>query len=152
MPDKLWLDELRPGESFVTGRALITAEEIRAFAARYDPQPLHLEPGDDGPFGGVIASGWHTASVAMRLIVDTLLRRIEDPVGLGVDALRWRQPVRPGDELSAHIDIVSVRRSRSDPRRGIVVLGVRTLNQRGEVVADWQASVLVPSRPERSPA
>jgi acyl dehydratase len=114
----------------------VTAEEIVAFARRYDPQAMHTdaEASARGPFGGLIASGWHTAAMVMRLFVEHYLSRVATLPSPGIDELRWVLPVRPGDRLRVRVTVTEARRSRSKPDRGIVRSLVEVLNQRDEVV------------------
>ncbi|MEW5958117.1 MAG: MaoC family dehydratase [Chloroflexota bacterium] len=115
--------------------------KIITFARRFDPQPFHLDPEAvrETMFGGLIASGWHTASLMMRLMVDHYLSRVASLGSPGVDELRWLKPVRPGDELSVRVAILETKRSRSKPERGIVRSFVEVLNQEGEVVMSMKA-------------
>lgn len=118
------------------GEVEVTAEEIVAFARRYDPQGMHIdaEASARGPFGGLIASGWHTAAMVMRLFVEHYLSRVATLPSPGIDELRWVLPVRPGDRLRVRVTVTEARRSRSKPDRGIVRSLVEVLNQRDEVV------------------
>jgi acyl dehydratase len=118
------------------GEVEVTAEEIVAFARRYDPQAMHTdaEASARGPFGGLIASGWHTAAMVMRLFVEHYLSRVATLPSPGIDELRWVLPVRPGDRLRVRVTVTEARRSRSKPDRGIVRSLVEVLNQRDEVV------------------
>jgi acyl dehydratase len=118
------------------GEVEVTAEEIVAFARRYDPQAMHtdVEASARGPFGGLIASGWHTAAMVMRLFVEHYLSRVATLPSPGIDELRWVLPVRPGDRLRVRVTVTEARRSRSKPDRGIVRSLVEVLNQRDEVV------------------
>ncbi|HLY89571.1 MAG TPA: MaoC family dehydratase [Acetobacteraceae bacterium] len=118
------------------GEVEVTAEEIVGFARRYDPQAMHTdaEASARGPFGGLIASGWHTAAMVMRLFVEHYLSRVATLPAPGIDELRWVLPVRPGDRLRVRVTVTEARRSRSKPDRGIVRSLVEVLNQRDEVV------------------
>ena len=111
------------------GEVSVTADEIVEFARRYDPQPMHLDARD-----GLIASGWHTAAMVMRLFVENYLSKVATLPSPGIDELRWMRPVRPGDTLRVRVTVVETRRSRSKPDRGLVHGLVEVLNQRGEVV------------------
>src|SRR5437867_4448729 len=126
-----YLEDLCAGEKCLSAAVTVTAEEIMDFARQFDPQPMHTDPvaAAAGPFGGLIASGWHTAGLAMRMMAE--LRPMGDGgvIGLGVDAIRWPRPVRPGDQLRAEVEIESIRPSDSRPTHGIVKLRVTILNQ-----------------------
>lgn len=142
-----YFDDLRPGERFQSCKYVVTEEEIINFARQFDPQPFHLDRdvGSRTMFGELIASGWHTAAITMRLFVQTL-NCAEGAIGLGVDELRWPNAVKPGDELQVEIEIVDLRTSRSRPTHGVVRLRYVTTNQRGEIVQTMFASALVPRR------
>jgi acyl dehydratase len=104
-----YFEDLSEGETVTAGSRTVTAEEIVAFAEQYDPQPFHLdeEAAAQSPFGGLVASGWHTAALTMRLLVEGVLSETASQGALGVDELRWHRPVRPGDELSVETEIES---------------------------------------------
>jgi acyl dehydratase len=118
------------------GDIAVTAEEIVEFARRYDPQSIHVDPlaAAQGPFGGLIASGWHTASMVMRLFVEHYLSKVATLPSPGVDELRWVRPVRPGDTLRVRVTVLETKRSRSKPDRGLVRGLVEVLNQNDELV------------------
>jgi acyl dehydratase len=118
------------------GEVEVTADEIVSFARRYDPQAMHIdaEGSARGPFGGLIASGWHTAAMIMRLFVEHYLSKAATLPSPGIDELRWVLPVRPGDRLRVRVTVTEARRSRSKPDRGVVRSLVEVLNQRAEVV------------------
>jgi acyl dehydratase len=145
---RLYFDDLKRGQRFVTGSLTMTAETIRAFAAQFDPQPFHLEEeaGRASLFGGLVASGWHTAAVTMRLLVDGGLPLAGGAIGLGVD-IEWRTPVRPGDCLHVEGEVIELTPSRSRPTRGRVVTRNHTLNERGTIVQVAVTRMLVPRRP-----
>jgi acyl dehydratase len=126
----------------------VSEADIVAFARRYDPQPFHTDPAASTatPFGGVIASGWHTASLMMRMVADHYLSRVASLASPGVDELRWTPPVRPGDTLSVRATVMDARRSRSKPDRGIVRTLFEVLNQRGEVVMSVKAMNMLRTR------
>ena len=147
----LYLEDLEAGMRYA-GRKTWTldAEQIKAFATDFDPQPFHL---DDGAarstlFGGLAASGWHTAALTMRLTIDGGPQLASGTVGLGAD-LNWLKPVRPGDTLSIETEVLEVKPSKSRPDRGRVTLRTETRNQRGETVQVCVSKLLVP---RRSPA
>jgi acyl dehydratase len=139
-----YFDDLSSGERLQSGQYIVTEEEIINFAREFDPQPFHLDAAvaDRTMFHGLIASGWHTAAITMRLFVQTL-NFAEGAVGLGVDELRWPNAVRPDDLLQVETEIVDLRVSRSKPTHGVVRLRNVTTNQRGEVVQTMFASALV---------
>jgi acyl dehydratase len=146
--DTLYLDDLTVGQRFVSGTHTMDAAEIRQFAARYDPQPFHL---DDAAargtlFGGLVASGWHTAGTTMRLIVNGGLPIAGGILGTGGELL-WTRPVRPGDTLHVECEVLEVTRSRSKPDRGTAVIRCLTLNQDGETVQSFTPKIVVPRRP-----
>jgi acyl dehydratase len=124
------------GQTYGSGRLRIDKDRILSFAREFDPQPFHLD--EDAArktlFGGLAASGWHTAAVTMRLLVDSELAPVGGIVGAGFDELRWPLPVRPGDELHLHTEIVEVRPSKSRPGQGLIKIRTTTLNQDGQAV------------------
>jgi acyl dehydratase len=134
-PTDRYFEDYKVGATYVCGSFSVTEEEIIAFASRYDPQMMHTnrELAAQGPFGEVIASGWHTVAAAMRLLVDNFLPH-NGLAAPGIDELRWPQPVRPGDTLALHVTVEQVRRSKSKPDRGLVHTRLELFNQRGEVV------------------
>ena len=144
----LYLDDLRVGQRFVSGTHLIDEEQIRAFAAQFDPQPFHLdvEAAKTTFFGALVASGWHTAAVTMRLLVQSGLPLAGGLVGAGGE-IKWPSPVRPGAVLHVESEIVEVRPSRSRPDRGVVTVRSETRDQSGEVVQVLVAKLIVPRRP-----
>jgi acyl dehydratase len=136
------------GASYEFGSIAVDEDEVIAFARRYDPQPIHTDPeaARQSPFGGLIASGWHSASLMMRLFVDNYLSPVSSLVSPGIDELRWLKPVRPGDTLSVRVTILDATRSRSKPDRGIVRAAVEVFNQHGEVVMSVKAANLMRCR------
>lgn len=143
MPERFF-EDLKKGDRFKSGTYKVSAEQLVSFAREFDPQPFHLDAvvADQTIFKGLIASGWHTAAITMRLFVQTL-NFAEGAIGLGVDELRWPNAVRPDDVLQVETEIVDLRESRSKPSHGIVRLRNVTTNQRGEVVQTMAASALV---------
>jgi acyl dehydratase len=123
------------------GTIAVGEAEIIAFARQFDPQPFHIdrEVAQHGEFGGIIASGWHTAGIMMRLYADQYLSKVASLTSPGVDELRWLKPVRPGDVLSLRVTVLEANRSRSKPDRGIVRSFAEVLNQRREVVMSLKA-------------
>ena len=144
-----YFDDLRCGERFQSGEYIVTEDEIINFAREFDPQPFHLDAAiaRQTMFKNLIASGWHTAAITMRLFVQTL-NFTEGAIGLGVDELRWPNAVKPGDVLQVETEILDLRLSRSKPSHGIVGLRNVTTNQRGEIVQTMTASALVLRRSE----
>lgn len=143
-----YFEDLAVGDRYTTDSATVTREDIVSFASEYDPQPIHTDEAaaSTSAFGGLIASGWHTASVCMRLIVDHL--HDEAWVGArGVDELRWIRPVRPGDELAVTVEVVDKRPETSLPDVGEVDLRVTGFNQDDEAVVSWIALSLLEHRP-----
>ena len=145
-----YFEDLKAGDRFKSGTYKVTEEQIVSFAREFDPQPFHLDPAvaRQTMFKGLIASGWHTAAITMRLFVQTL-NVADGAIGLGVDELRWPNAVRPGDVLQVETEIVDLRESRSKPSHGIVRIRNVTTNQRGEVVQTMFASALVLRRSDR---
>jgi acyl dehydratase len=143
-----YLDDLSVGQKFGSGRRMLELDAIRAFAAEFDPQPFHLDEvaAQDTLFRGLAASGWHTAAVTMRLLVDSEFRPAGGVVGAGLEELRWPRPARPGDELRLEIEVLDVRPSKSRPEQGIVKVRVTTLNQDGEALQVYVANVVVQRR------
>src|SRR2546428_13296518 len=137
-------EDLKVGERFKSATYAVTKEQIINFAREFDPQPFHLDAtvARETMFKGLIASGWHTAAITMRLFVQTL-NFAEGAIGLGVDELRWPNAVRPGDRLQVETENVDLRVSRSKPSHGVVRLRNVTVNQRGEIVQTMSASALV---------
>src|SRR6478609_1307766 len=139
------LEDLEPGQRYGSGRLRVEAAEIRDFAARFDPQPFHLD--DDAAretlFRGLAASGWHTAALTMRLLVEGEFAPAGGIVGGGFDELRWPQPVRPGDELHVESEILEVRPLRSRPAQGLVKVRTTTFNQRDEPVQVFTGNLIV---------
>ncbi|GAA5159295.1 MULTISPECIES: MaoC family dehydratase [Amycolatopsis] len=135
MTDRYFEDYV-PGSTHEFGNVKVTEAEIVEFATRYDPQPFHVDAAAaaDGPFGGLIASGWHTASLMMRLLADNYLSPVSSLGSPGIDELRWPKPVRPGDELRLRVHVVESRPSKSKPDRGLVRSRIELLNQDEEIV------------------
>lgn len=147
---KLYLEDLTVGQTFTTGTHRIEPGEIKDFAAEFDPQWFHLDDdaAKDSFFGGLAASGWHTAGITMRLVVETL------PLAGGVigagGELQWPAPTRPGDILQATIEVLELTPSKSRPERGMGVVRITTRNQRDEVVQTFRVKVLLWRRPAPS--
>src|SRR6478735_4800842 len=142
-----YFNDLKVGDRFKSEPLNVTVKEVVEFAHKFDPQMLHLsrKRAERTIFKGLIASGWYTAAMTMRLFVQTL-NFAEGAIGLGVDELRWPNVVRPGDVLTVETEIVDTRPSRSRPGFGIIRLRNVTTNQRGEIVQTMLASAMVPMR------
>jgi acyl dehydratase len=145
----LYLEDIVVGQVYRSRRLTVDADRVKAFAGEFDPQPFHLD--DDAArqsvFGGLVASGWHTAALTMRLLVEGEFTPAGGLVGAGADELRWPRPVRPGDTLQVEGEVLEVRPSRSKPHQGVVKTRITTTNQHGEVVQVFVASLIVPRRP-----
>jgi acyl dehydratase len=141
----LYLEDHVPGSVYQFGSIPVEEKDIVDFAERYDPQVFHVDPeaAKRTSFGGLVASGWHTVALAMRLLVDHRLSRMANLGSPGVDDLRWLKPVRPGNILSVRLTILEARRSQSKPDRGIVRGLIEVLNHSGEVVATWKGVNIV---------
>jgi acyl dehydratase len=136
-----YLEDFREGDVWRSGKVVIGEDEIVAFAKANDPQPMHLDrdAASSGPFGGIVASGWQIAALSWRLFLEAGGHGDAPIVGLGIDELRWKQVVRPGDTLRSTREIVEVRRSASRPDRGTIRTRVTVLNQRDETVMTYYA-------------
>jgi acyl dehydratase len=145
---KRYLEDIRTGDRFRTADHAVTESEIIEYAKQYDPQPFHTDPAEahNSVFGGLVASGWHTAAITMRLVALSEIRIAGGLIGLGVEELRWMRPVRPGDALHVEVEVLEVRPSHSHPDRGVVRIGNTTLNQRSEVVQTMVTALYVPRR------
>jgi acyl dehydratase len=150
---KRYLEDLKVGHRFESKSFKVTEKQVIEFAREFDPQMFHLnrKSASRTIFKGLIASGWHTSAMSMRLFVGTV-NFGQGAIGLGVDKLRWPHVVRPGDVLTVETKILRVRRSRSRPDYGIVRLRNVTTNQRGEIVQRMLASAMVPRRVRRRTA
>lgn len=145
----LFLEDLAVGQVWTGGPIEMTEADIVRFAREFDPQPMHIDPeaAAKGRFGGLIASGWHVASVVMREFVDSAPFGDTPLLGLKVDDLQWRSAVRPGDRLSIRREIIDVRRSDSKPDRGVLTMKMTVTNQRGEVAMSFVNLIQIPARP-----
>jgi acyl dehydratase len=148
-----YFEDYITGSVFEYGPISVDEAEIIAFAKRFDPQTMHIDPQAalHGRFKGLIASGWHTIGLLMRLFVDNYLSAVASLASPGVDEVRWLKPVRPGDELRLRVSVLETKPSRSKPDRGMVHSLVEGLNQNGEIVASFKAMNIVGSR-NSSPA
>jgi acyl dehydratase len=142
------LEDFAPGQTFSSGRLRLDKERIKTFAAEFDPQPFHLdeEAARNTIFQGLAASGWHTAALTVRLLVESEFKPAGGIVGAGFDEFRWPLPVRPGDELYLEIDVLEVRPSKSRPEQGLIKVRTTTLNQNGEAVQVNVGDLIVPRR------
>ena len=149
-----YLEDLHVGDRFTTPSAQISEADIFDFARRFDPQFMHLDAdaASRGPLGGLSASGWHTTALVMKLTIDAKPLDGGPVLGLGVDELRWPNPLRPGDVLTAELEVVSITPSRSKPTHGVVRIHTTAKNQRGEVVLSMYPNLWVPRRQSGSPA
>jgi acyl dehydratase len=145
---RLYLEDFAVGQIFRSARLRVEEAEIKAFAAQFDPQPFHLDAvaAKATMFGGLAASGWHTAALTMRLLVDGGAPIAGGIIGAGTDELRWPRPVRPGDELQVESEVLDIRPSRSRPQQGLVKMRTTTFNQSDEPVQIMVANLLVPRR------
>jgi acyl dehydratase len=136
MAEPRYFEDYPVGAVFTGGPISVSEADILEFAQRYDPQPMHVDKAnaDAGPFGGLIASGWHTAALMMQLFVTHVLSPASNLASPGLDELRWLKPVRPGDRLSLKVTVLTARLSRSKPDQGILTSLTELTNQNGEVV------------------
>ena len=144
-----FLNDFVVGEIYRTpDRKRVETADIKRFATEYDPQPFHLdeEAGRKSMFGGLAASGWHTACLTMRLLVDSDFKAANGLIGAGFDELRWPRPVRPGDELRVEMEVLEVRPSKSRSDIGLVKFRMTTLNQNNEPVQIGVCNLVVPRR------
>jgi acyl dehydratase len=143
-----YFEDYVPGTVHEFGCMTVEEEEIISFAKRFDPQPFHTDPeaARDSVYGGLIASGWHTASLVMRIMVDHYISRVASLGSPGVDELRWLKPVRPGDTLSVRITVLDAVRSQSKPDRGTVYTFAQVLNQRSETVMTMKGAGMIRCR------
>jgi acyl dehydratase len=148
MDDYKYFEDFEVGQTAETGEIEMTEAEIIKFAKEFDPQPMHVDPEAAKHItGGLIASGWHTASTTMKLMVTRGdYRAAPGTVGMGFESLKWTQPVRPGDRLRLRLQVLAVRASQSKPGWGIVTNKFTTVNQRGETVQEMQSSAIFPMR------
>ena len=145
---KRYLEDFAVGQVFKSGRKRVDKDEIFAFAREFDPQPFHLDENAarQSPFAGLAASGWHTAAMTMRLLVDGEFNPAGGILGVGFDELSWPRAVRPGDELHVYSEVLEVRPSKSRPDRGMIRVRNTTFNQNDEPVQVFTGNLLVPRR------
>jgi acyl dehydratase len=145
-----YFDDYVPGTTYDCGSVTVSEAEILSFATQFDPQPFHVDPdaAARGPFGGLIASGWHTAALVMRELVDHYLSAEASLGSPGIDEIRWPYPVRPGDTLRVRATVTEARRSASKPDRGIIKTAIEAVNQDGQTVMRASATNFLRIRPE----
>ena len=143
-----YLEDFALGQKFGSGRLTIDEQRIKSFAAEFDPQPFHLddEAARGSIFRGLAASGWHTAALTMRLLVESDLKPAGGIIGAGFDEFQWPRPVRPGDELHLESEVLEVRPSKSRPEQGMIKVRTTTLNQNEEPVQISVGNLVVPRR------
>ena len=147
-----YLEDFEPGQKFGSEQLSVEATRIKSFAAEFDPQPFHLneDSARETFFKGLAASGWHTAAMTMRLLVDSELKPAGGIIGTGFDEMRWPRPVRPGDQLHVESEVLDVRPSKSRPDQGVIKVRTTTLNQNGEPVQVFVGNLIVLRRPSCS--
>ena len=145
-----WFEDYVVGTTTEHGSIRVDEDELIDFGRRFDPQPFHIDPdaAAAGPYGGLIASGWHTCALMMRLLAQEYLSPVSSLGSPGIDELRWLRPVRPGDELSLRTTVEEARLSRSKPDRGLLRTRVELVDSAGDVVLRLLAMNLVSTRPE----
>ena len=146
--EKLYLEDFTVGRRFTSARHTLDADQIKAFASRFDPQPFHLDEAaaQTSFFHGLAASGWHTAAITMSLLVQSGMPIAGGLIGAGAE-IAWPRPVRPGDTLTVESEVVEVKPSRSRPERGMITVKSQTRNQHGEVVQILTSRMLVWKKP-----
>ena len=146
----MYLEDLAAGQKYGSQEITVDAEGIKSFAKEYDPQPFHLDERNAAGtfFGGLVASGWQTASLTMKLLVASDLKIAGGLIGAGVEELRWPRPVRPGDHLHVECEILETRVSKSHPDRGVAKTRISTLDRAGNPVQQMIVNMIVPRRPQ----
>ncbi|HEX3380149.1 MAG TPA: MaoC family dehydratase [Paraburkholderia sp.] len=146
--ETLYFDDLKVGDTSITGTYEVSAAAITRFAAEFDPQPFHLDDkaARNTMFGGLAASGWHTAAITMRLLVSEGPKLANGVLGAGCE-VEWKMPTRPGDRLHVESEVMELIPSRSRTDRGTLVLRSKTINQHGQIVQDMTAKLIVARRP-----
>ncbi len=149
-PDNRYFEDYTPGDVYEFGTITVTEPEIIEFARQFDPQYFHVHPEKavESRFGGIIASGWHTAGLTMRLYVEHFLSHVASLASPGVDEVRWPNPVRPGDSLRVRVTILETRPSRSKPDRGVVRAKIEAINQKDELVLSMVGISIIGRRPQ----
>lgn len=150
MSKKFYWEDFPVGSVTEYGGVTLTKDDIIRFAKEFDPQPFHIdeEAAKHSQFGGLVASGWHTCALTMRLMVDSFLSRAASLGSPGVEQIRWLRPVRPGDTISVRIVVLETRASQSKPDRGAVKMRTEVTNQAGELVMTMESTGLVGRRPK----
>ncbi len=146
---KLYLEDFTPGRIFTSGKTITAdAASIKAYASQFDPQPFHLDEtaAENTFFKGLAASGWHTMSMTMRLMVDDCLPIEGGIIGAGADEIRWPRATRPGDILRVQAEVLEARPSKSRPDQGLIKVRITTLNQRDEPVQTLIGNLVVPKK------
>jgi acyl dehydratase len=144
----MYLEDFQPGQVFGSATMRVDPERIKSFAAEFDPQPFHTDEATarDTLFKGLAASGWHTAAITMRLLVESEFKPAGGIIGAGFEEMRWPRPVRPGDVLRVQSEVLEVRQSKSKPDQGMIKVRTTTLNQNDEPVQVFVGNLLVPRR------
>ncbi len=147
-----YLEDFEAEQKFGSSRVCVESARIKSFAIEFDPQPFHLDEDSarDSLFKGLAASGWHTAALTMRLLVQSELKPAGGIIGGGLDEMRWPRPVRPGDELHVESEVLEVRRSKSRPDQGVIKVRTTTLNQNEQPVQMFVGNLIVLRRPVSS--
>jgi acyl dehydratase len=150
MAIEIYFEDFQAGQVIELGSFSFTEEEIIEFATRFDPQPFHVDParGRESVFGGLVASGWHTCSQMMRLLVDNFLVRAASMGSPGFDGVRWMRPVRPGDVIRTAMEVTEIKASASKPDRGFVSCDWKGWNQHGEQVIEIKGVGMYGRRPQ----
>ena len=148
---KQYLEDFATGQVYRSNRLQVDRGQILAFASQFDPQPYHLdeELARKSVFKGLAATGWHTAAVTMRLLVESDFQPADGILGVGLEELSWPRPVRPGDELRVESEVLEVRPSKVRTDRGVIRVRTTTFNQNGQPVQIFTGNLLVPRRPAR---
>lgn len=146
-----YFEDLQPGQRFVSGTHVIDVPQIIAFASQFDPQPFHTDPvaAQNSFFHGLVASGWHTAAVSMRLLVQSGLEIAGGMIGAGVE-INWPRPTQPDSTVHVEVEVLELRTSKSRPDRGIVTIRANTINQLSEIVQVMTCKLIVPRRTPES--
>jgi acyl dehydratase len=149
MPKEHYLEDFAVGQTYRRGSVTVTADQIKAFASQFDPQPFHLDEKAAAAtfFKGLVASGWHTLALTMRMFVDSEIKVAGGLIGAGAEEIRWPRPVRPGDTLHIASEVLEVRPSKSRPDQGVVKIRTTTMNQDEQPVMIFVATLIVPRRP-----
>src|SRR5260221_493537 len=145
--ERYW-EDFTVGQKFASHTVSINAEQIKKFATEFDPQPFHTDEtaATSSFFGGLVASGWHTAALTMRLLVQSELQIVGGLIGAGIEEVRWPRPVRPGDTLHVVLEVLEVRILKSRPQNGLLRVQVQTFNQDNQLVQTLTVNLFVPRR------